>query len=291
MTVETQDRSKYNFEAFAGATEYIEVNNQFIDRTLDVRPGMKVLDFGCGTGLAAKRVRDRLSGLPATVIGIDPNPASIAIATEQVTSIGATHVRFAEGGYLTLYTDIQSQSVDTAYFLNAIHEVHDEAEQKRILAALFTSLKPGAKLGVNSTFVREWPTERKDLSDMGKLKKGSITKLEREVERAETGFISHPATHYVELLQAEGFVINVEDVRSTKVSLHANAIRAIASYDGFILGMYSDMAWADEVSIEDKYQALQATINEMEQDAISKGEMLTFRRNWVEIVARKPTVE
>lgn len=288
MSAEIQDRSRYNFEAFAGAAEYIEVNNQFIDRTLDVTPGMRILDFGCGTGLGAKRIRDKFSGLPATIVGIDPNPASIAIAHEQVPSIDRTSTYFLEGDFTTLYTDLSPQSIDVAYFLNAIHEIHNETEQKRILEAIFTTLKPGAKLALNSTFVSEWPTERKDVFDMLKLKKGSIEKLGRKIERAETGFVMRPTQYYMTLLENQGFTVKAEDIHSKKVSLYSEAIRAIASYDGFILGTFSDMVWADDVSIEEKYEALQATINKMEQEAIDRGEIFKFNRNWIEIVATTP---
>lgn len=60
---------------------------QTVFDALDVRPGMRLLDVGCGAGLAAQLAAAR----GARVAGIDSSPASIAIAGER-TPEGDFHI-------------------------------------------------------------------------------------------------------------------------------------------------------------------------------------------------------
>lgn len=73
------------FSGDAGAirpTLYRSVQEAFLDRYLPSLglDGLTVLDFGCGTGMAARR----FVGLGARVIGIDTNPEHLAQAAEAI---------------------------------------------------------------------------------------------------------------------------------------------------------------------------------------------------------------
>lgn len=51
----------------------------------DLRPGERVLDVACGTGVVARLARERV-GREGTVTGLDPNPAMLAVAAESTTA-------------------------------------------------------------------------------------------------------------------------------------------------------------------------------------------------------------
>src|SRR5437763_840626 len=50
----------------------------FVERTTGVRPGARVLDLGCGTGISTRFVAAR----GHRVLGIDPNEEMLAAATD-----------------------------------------------------------------------------------------------------------------------------------------------------------------------------------------------------------------
>lgn len=73
----------------------------FTHRTLldaGIRPGMRVLDIGCGGGDVTFLVA-QLVGPEGSVVGIDRDPRPIAAASERARSTGATNVRFGVGDF------------------------------------------------------------------------------------------------------------------------------------------------------------------------------------------------
>jgi ubiquinone/menaquinone biosynthesis C-methylase UbiE len=53
---------------------------------VDLSPGDRVLDVACGTGIVARRAKERL-GEAATVVGVDLNPQMLAVAQREDPSI------------------------------------------------------------------------------------------------------------------------------------------------------------------------------------------------------------
>ncbi len=56
-------------------------------RTADLRPGERVLDVACGTGVVARLALERV-GVDGSVTGLDPNPGMLAVAREATPSGG-----------------------------------------------------------------------------------------------------------------------------------------------------------------------------------------------------------
>lgn len=52
----------------------------------ELRPGVRVLDIACGTGVLAREIAHRL-GSEGAVVGIDPNPGMLAVAREAASGI------------------------------------------------------------------------------------------------------------------------------------------------------------------------------------------------------------
>ncbi|MFF0635848.1 class I SAM-dependent methyltransferase [Nocardia sp. NPDC004151] len=109
-----------------------------------------VLDVGCGEGMLARRIRRA----GATVTGIDPDPASIALAREQSPDDDITYL---EADFLT--HSFPPESFDGIVSVAALHHM-DTVEA---LTRMRTLLRPGGTLAVigmaRSTFPADLPWE------------------------------------------------------------------------------------------------------------------------------------
>jgi SAM-dependent methyltransferase len=85
-------------EQIAGARAYEELHvpalfGQWCDRMLvaaRVRPGQRVLDVACGTGILARHALTRV-GPSGSVAGVDPGPGMLAVAREKAPDIDWRH--------------------------------------------------------------------------------------------------------------------------------------------------------------------------------------------------------
>jgi ubiquinone/menaquinone biosynthesis C-methylase UbiE len=73
-------------------------------RRAGLRPGMQVLDLGCGVG-DVSLLAARIVGATGAVLGIDRAASSVKIATGRAAGIGAANVRFDEAELETFDTD------------------------------------------------------------------------------------------------------------------------------------------------------------------------------------------
>lgn len=101
---------------------------------LRVRPGLKVVDLGCGPGELTRRLADRL---PASqVLGIDSSPEMLARASAPATP----GLRFELGGIEGV-----RGAWDLVFSHAAIHWVDDHP---RLIPQLFDLVRPGGQLAV-----------------------------------------------------------------------------------------------------------------------------------------------
>jgi SAM-dependent methyltransferase len=109
--------------------------------SLRLRPGMRVLDAGCGTGEALGWF-DAAVGAEGTVIGFDLAAAHVAAAR-----------RTAPKGALVLQADamatpLATRSFDLAWSVNTIHHLRDPLAGIGVLAAL---LRPGGRIALGQS--------------------------------------------------------------------------------------------------------------------------------------------
>jgi len=104
----------------------------------DLDAARRVLEIGCGTGNLTKLIKRRQPG--AEVVGLDPDPRALAMATRKAAGLG---VRFDRGYSQSLpYPDDSFDRV-----LSSLMFHHLDAEQKRgTLAEVRRVLRPGGAL-------------------------------------------------------------------------------------------------------------------------------------------------
>jgi 2-polyprenyl-3-methyl-5-hydroxy-6-metoxy-1,4-benzoquinol methylase len=170
------------------------------------RPGERVLDVGCGSGVFS----DRMASLGASVTAIDANEAAIAWARQTFERPGLEfHLGLLED------LDVEAASFDHAVCLEVIEHVTVE-QSRSLLAHLRRALRPGGTLLLTTPNYRGlWP-----LVEWG---------ADRFSEVAQMGGLQH-ITHYhrgrlQRLLAEEGF----EVVRVRTFSTFAPFVAALST--------------------------------------------------------------
>ena len=109
----------------------------FLALQLGLRPGMRVLDVGCGVG-GPMRAIARFSG--ATIVGINNNDYQITRGIEQTRAAGLAHLcSHVKGDFMEISPD--GGAYDAVYAIEASCHAPDKAALYRILARV---MKPGA---------------------------------------------------------------------------------------------------------------------------------------------------
>lgn len=295
MSTQPSERGQFSFERFATSPEYVSYNIGFVNRTLDVKPRAVILDMACGTGLIALLVRNRFNGVPATIIGIDPNPASVAIAREHVPSIGQTYVRFLQTTGDKAVHEMESDVIDIAYFANAIHEIPERDAKLVVLRGIYDLLKPDGKLHITSTYTGEWGKELEDSVKWGIWKLKAFQEFGKKRDKSTQGMEILSTEEYCDLLKEAGFIVDQKLISTVPVALTSDSLKAISQYDAFIRGLFVDMADTNQFSLSEKNAALIKALNTIQEayrkEQESKGNPntpLVLRRNWVEITVQKP---
>lgn len=120
-------KMKWNAELYDHKHAFVSQYGEGVLALLDVKPGERILDLGCGTGDLAKQIRE----LDANVVGIDASPDMIAKAKDKYPALNFNE---ANG------TDFHFDEPFDAVFTNAtLHWIH---EQDKLIDCVYNSLKP-----------------------------------------------------------------------------------------------------------------------------------------------------
>ena len=104
---------------------------------LDLAGTERVLDVGCGDGRVTAAIAARVPG--GSVLGVDPSPAMIALATERFGPAEHPNLRFEAGDARTLP---YRAAFDLVVSFNALHWV---PEQDAVLGSIRAALKPDGR--------------------------------------------------------------------------------------------------------------------------------------------------
>lgn len=109
---------------------------------MGLKPGMKVLDVGCGVGGPAREI---CKFIGCTIVGITINPHQVERAVELTLAAGLSDkITFVQGDFLAL--PFPAASFDAAYAIEAtVHAPHLTA----VYAGISRCLKPGAVFGLS----------------------------------------------------------------------------------------------------------------------------------------------
>jgi len=121
---------KWNAELYDSKCDFVFQYGESVLELLDVKPGERILDLGCGTAHLTNKVKDH----GAEVIGIDASEDMVAKAKESFRSID---FRVADAA------DFHFDEPFDAVFSNAVlHWVHKADEA---IKCVYDSLKPGGR--------------------------------------------------------------------------------------------------------------------------------------------------
>lgn len=109
---------------------------------LDLRPGMAVLDAGCGPGRLTVPVARQVGEL-GSVVALDVQSGMLSRAEEKARAAGLGNVRFLQAGIGDGM--LERGRFDRALLVTVLGEIPDRAAA---LAEIFLALKPGGILSV-----------------------------------------------------------------------------------------------------------------------------------------------
>jgi ubiquinone/menaquinone biosynthesis C-methylase UbiE len=138
------EEDRFSFSKFAAQPFFREVNAWLVARA-GIRPGLDIVDLGCGPGAVTELILQRMGVPPlGRVFAIDPSASALVLAAQRIRS---AIVQFIQGTAERLALLVPP--VDTVVFCNAIHLVQDKAQ---VVANVSRVLRPGGTFAFNTTF-------------------------------------------------------------------------------------------------------------------------------------------
>ncbi|MEY2633685.1 MAG: hypothetical protein RIR00_2339 [Pseudomonadota bacterium] len=111
---------------------------ELIDR-LELAPGQRVVELGCGTGSSLERIGPRLAAL-ASVDLVDLCPALLAVARQRAAGLDRVRVHEADARLWQ-----PAQTVDVVFLSYALTMIPDWAD---VVANARNMLRPGGRIGL-----------------------------------------------------------------------------------------------------------------------------------------------
>jgi len=121
---------KWNANLYDDKHAFVFQYGESVLELLDVKPGERILDLGCGTGHLAKKIQEH----GAEVIGIDASPEMIAQAKANYPELD---FRVANGASFSF-----DEPFDAIFTNATLHWIHDA---DGVIKSVYNALKPGGR--------------------------------------------------------------------------------------------------------------------------------------------------
>ncbi len=271
---------RFTLEKFSQNPFYQEVNRRLV-ALANLRPGLRVVDLGAGTGavtqLLVAAITDKGAvARSAEVIAVEPSGSAIEVARRNLENIGDAVVRFAQGGAERL-SQLVRKPVDAVFFCNAIHLVKEKAA---VIQEVYRSLREGGTFSFNTSFFQgAEPPESIQFYRRWMMKALRFSRQEYgfSPDRAQRALARQPLSReeYVSLLEANGFQVCENQVVPVPMTLQG--FEDISEYSLFIEGALPG------VPMEQASEALKHGA----RGAFAELGLETSPRNWLLVVANK----
>ena len=115
---------------------------------LNLRPGDRVLDVACGTGLSFPLLREAV-GAEGEVVGIEVSPEMMSLARQRVAEAGWQNVTLLE-------SSIESADIPGPLDAVLFHFTHDVMRSPAALKRIFAAAGPNARIAVAGMKYAPW---------------------------------------------------------------------------------------------------------------------------------------
>ena len=121
----------------------------------DLRPGMRLLDVGCGPGSITRGLAERVA--PGQVIGLDLSRETLAAARDEAAARGLGNLRYEEGSVYQL--PFPDASFDVVYAHQVLQHLREPADALREMLRVLRSGGLVAIRDVDWGTVSYWPPD------------------------------------------------------------------------------------------------------------------------------------
>ena len=125
-----EPKMRWNAELYDNKHAFVSQYGESVLELLDVKPGERILDLGCGTGDLAKQIQEHR----AEVIGIDASPEMIAKAKAKYPELDFSIANAASFNF--------DEPFDAVFTNAVLHWIHDA---DGVIKSVYNSLKPGGR--------------------------------------------------------------------------------------------------------------------------------------------------